>query len=69
MEDYKVGDASFHSFALLATGGSNIFTNSEKAKALADSLETQFQPVNDPSDPAVTDLVNEAMRLRVCLRK
>jgi hypothetical protein len=29
---------------------------------LADSLEAQFQPVNDPSDPAVTEMVNEAMR-------
>jgi hypothetical protein len=34
----------------------------EKAEALADSLEAQIQPVNDPSDPAVFEMVNEAMR-------
>jgi hypothetical protein len=33
-----------------------------KAEALADSLEARFQPVNDPSSPAVTEFVNEAMR-------
>jgi hypothetical protein len=31
----------------------------EKAEALADSLETQFQPVNNPSVPAVTEDFNE----------
>jgi hypothetical protein len=33
----------------------------EKAEALADSLQVQFQPVNDPLDPAVTEMVNEAI--------
>jgi hypothetical protein len=28
---------------------------------MADSLEAQFQPVNDPSDPAVIEMVNKAM--------
>jgi hypothetical protein len=28
-------------------------SDSEKAEAIADSLETQFQPVTDPSVPAV----------------
>jgi hypothetical protein len=37
-------------------------SDSEKTKALADSLEAQFQPVNDLSDPAVIGMVNEAMR-------
>jgi hypothetical protein len=37
-------------------------SDSEKAEALADSLEAQFQPVNDPSDPAVIEMVDEAMR-------
>jgi hypothetical protein len=36
-------------------------SDSEKAEALADSLEAQFQPLNDPSEPAVTEMVNEAM--------
>jgi hypothetical protein len=34
----------------------------EKAEALADSLEAQFQPVDDPSDPAISEMFNEAMR-------
>jgi hypothetical protein len=32
-----------------------------KAVALADSLEDQFQPVNDPSDLAVFEIVNQVM--------
>jgi hypothetical protein len=35
---------------------------SEKAEAMADSLEAQFQPMNDPLDPAAIEVVNEAMR-------
>jgi hypothetical protein len=45
--------------------GGLALSDSEKAKALADSLETQFQPVNDPSVPAVIEMVNEAMRTYV----
>jgi hypothetical protein len=37
-------------------------SDSEKADTLADNLEAQFQPVNDPSEPAVIEMVNEAMR-------
>jgi hypothetical protein len=37
-------------------------SESEEAEALADSLEAQFQPVDDPSDPAVCESVYEAMR-------
>jgi hypothetical protein len=33
----------------------------EKAEELADSLEGQFHPVNDPSDPPVIEMVSEAM--------
>jgi hypothetical protein len=35
---------------------------SEKAEALADSLEAQFQPVADPSDPAVIETVDVALQ-------
>jgi hypothetical protein len=42
--------------------GGLALSDSEKAEALADSLEAQFQPVNDLSDPAVIEMVNEAMR-------
>jgi len=31
---------------------------SEKAKALADNMETQFQPETVPSAPAVTEIVD-----------
>jgi hypothetical protein len=37
-------------------------SDSEKAEALADSLETQFQPVTDHSVPAVIEMVVVALR-------
>jgi archaellum component FlaG (FlaF/FlaG flagellin family) len=46
----------------LQVPGGLALSDSEKAEALADSLEAQFQPVNDPSDPAVIEMVSEAMR-------
>jgi hypothetical protein len=46
----------------LITPGRLALSDSEKAEALADSLEAEFQPVNDPSVPAVIKVVNEAMR-------
>jgi hypothetical protein len=46
----------------LQVPGRLALSDSEKAEALADSLEAQFQPVNDPSNPAVVEMVNEAMR-------
>jgi archaellum component FlaG (FlaF/FlaG flagellin family) len=46
---------------LLVAPGELALSDSEKAEALADSLEAQFQPVNDPSVPAVIEVVNEAM--------
>jgi hypothetical protein len=42
--------------------GGLALSGSEKAEALADSLEAQFQPVNDPSDPAVNEVLSEVMR-------
>jgi hypothetical protein len=42
--------------------GGLALSDSKKAEALADRLESKFQPVNDPSDPAVTEIVNEAKR-------
>jgi hypothetical protein len=36
--------------------------NSEKAETLADSLETQFQPANEPLEPVVSEKVREAMK-------
>ena len=42
----------------LVTPGRIALSDSEKAEALADSLETQFQPVTDPSVPAVIEMVD-----------
>jgi hypothetical protein len=46
----------------LVTPGGIALSDSEKAEALADSLEAQFQPVADPSDPAVIETVDVALR-------
>jgi hypothetical protein len=46
---------------LLVPGGLAL-SDSEKAEALANSLDAQFQSVNDTSSPAVLEVVNEAMR-------
>jgi hypothetical protein len=61
MEFDKGGDASSHSFAPLLVPGGLSLLESEKAETLADSLESQFRPVNDPSDAAVIEIVNEAI--------
>ena len=46
----------------LVTQGGLALSDTEKAEALADSLEAQFQPVNDPSDQAVIDMVGDALQ-------
>jgi len=38
------------------------FSDSEITEAIADNLETQFQPVTDPSVLAVTEMVDLALR-------
>jgi hypothetical protein len=45
----------------LQVPGRLALSDSEKEEALTESLEAQFQPVEDPSDPAVIEMVNEAM--------
>jgi hypothetical protein len=39
----------------------NQLSGSEEAEALADTLGAQFQPVDDRSDPALTEMFGEAM--------
>jgi hypothetical protein len=46
----------------LVTSGGIALSDSEKAEALADNLETQFKPVTDPSVPAVIETVNAGLR-------
>jgi hypothetical protein len=64
MEDDRDGDVNSHSLAPLQVSGGQALSDSEKAQALADNLETHFQPVDDPSEPTVIEMVNEAMRAR-----
>ena len=42
--------------------GGNVVSDSEKAEALTDTVETQFQPVADTSVPAVNEMVDVALR-------
>ena len=46
----------------LVTPGGIALSDSEKAEALADNLETQFQPVTDPSVPEVIEMVDVELR-------
>jgi hypothetical protein len=46
----------------LVTPGGIALSDFEKADALADSLEAQFQPVADPLDPAVIETVDVVLR-------
>jgi hypothetical protein len=62
VEDDETGDKSSYSVSPLATPGGIALSESEKAEALADSLETQFQPLTDPSTPAVIEMVDVALR-------
>ena len=61
MEDDQTGDESSHSISPLVTLGGIALSDSEKAEALADSLEVQFQPVTVPSVPAVIETVDVAL--------
>jgi hypothetical protein len=62
VEDDKAGDESSHSVTTLVTPGGTDLSDPEKAEALADSLESQFQPVNTPPDPAVIEKFTEALQ-------
>jgi hypothetical protein len=49
----------------MVTSGGLALLDPEKAEALADSLQPELQPVKDPSEPSVIEVVNEAMRVYV----
>jgi hypothetical protein len=61
VEDDETGGEISYSSHLVTPGGIAL-PESEKAEALADSLETQFQPVTDPSVPAVIEMVDVALK-------
>jgi len=62
VEDYQAGDESSYSISPLVTPWGIDLSDSEKAEALADNLEAQFQHVTDPSVPAVIEKVDVAQR-------
>jgi hypothetical protein len=53
---------SSYSVSPLVTPGEIAVSDSEKAEALADILETQFEPVADTSVPAVIEIIDVALR-------
>ena len=61
MEDDQTGDESSHSISPLVIAVGIALSDYEKAKALADSLEAQFQPVTVPSVTAVIEIVDVAL--------
>ena len=62
VEDDQTSDDSSYSVSPLVTSGRIALSDSEKAEALAGNLEAQFQPVTDPSIPAVIEKVDVALR-------
>jgi hypothetical protein len=57
-----MGDESSYSFSSPGHSRGVAFSDSEKAETLADNLEIQFQPVTDPSFPAVIEMVDVSLR-------
>jgi len=53
-------DESSYSIPLRSPRGESL-SQTQKTEAFADSLETQFQPVTDPSFPAVIEMVDVAL--------
>jgi hypothetical protein len=62
VEDDQAGNESSYSVTTLVTPGGIALSDSEKAEALADNLETQFEPVTDPSVPTVIETVDVGLR-------
>jgi hypothetical protein len=55
-------DERSYTITPLVTPGGTALSGYEKAAALADSLETQFQPVTDPSAPSGIEMVDVVLR-------
>jgi hypothetical protein len=62
VEDGQAGDESSYSVSTLDTLCGIALTDSEKSEALADTPDTQFQPVTDPVFPAVINMFDVALR-------
>jgi hypothetical protein len=61
MENDQTGDECSYSVTPWSPRGVAL-SDSEMAESLSDSMETQFQPVPDPSVPAVIEMVDVALR-------
>ena len=61
MENDRAGDESSYSISHQVTIGGIALSDSEIAEALANNLESQFQPVTVPSVPAVIETVDVAL--------
>ena len=66
MEDDLTGDENFHSITSPGHTRELSLSDSEKDEALADSLEAQFQPLNDPSLLAVIEVVRRCEHSLLC---
>jgi len=62
VQDDQTGDESSYCIPPPVNPGEIALSESEKAKALADNLEAQFQPVTDPPVPAVIETVDVTLR-------
>ena len=62
MEHDEKCDENTYSITPLVTPEDLALSDREKAEALADSLESQFQPVSVPSDPVIIAMVAVALR-------
>jgi hypothetical protein len=62
VEDDQEGDESSYSVSSQVTPVGTVLSDSVKAEAIADNLETQFQPVTDLSVPAVIETVDVGLR-------
>ena len=62
VKDDKASDEISYSISPLVSTGGIALSDSEKAEAFADNLETRFQPVPDPSVLAVIGMIDVALR-------
>ena len=62
MEDDQAGDESSYSVSPPGHAAGIALSDSQKAVVLAESLDTQFQPVTDSSIPAVIEMVDVELR-------
>jgi len=65
VEDDQTCDESSYSVSSMVPPGVLALSDSEKAEALADNLEAQFQPVTDPAVAEAIEMVDVTLRSSV----